>query len=136
MKIVALFTVLVIVFVAVLRSSDSDAAEGAATENQSQDLLRHVVVFRFQDNTRPEDIERIEQAFARLPGQIPAIRGFEWGVNNSPEGLNDGFTHCFLVTFADEAGRDEYLPHPAHLRFVEVLKPHLDKAFVIDFTAR
>ena len=136
MKIVALFTVVVIVVAAVLRATDSGAADGAGPASQREGVLRHVVVFRFLDNTSAEDIQRIEQAFARLPSQISSIRGFEWGVNNSPEGLNDGFTHCFLVTFADEAGRAEYLPHPAHMQFVEILKPHLDKAFVIDYTAR
>ena len=38
-----------------------------------------------------------------------------------------------MVTFDSEQGRDVYLPHPDHLAFVDVLKPVLDKARVIDF---
>ena len=72
-------------------------------------------------------------AFRELPSKIEQIIGFEWGVNNSPEGLNDGFTHCFLLTFKDEAGRAAYLPHPAHKAFGDVLRPYNDKVFVIDY---
>jgi hypothetical protein len=47
--------------------------------------------------------------------------------------LADGFTHCFIVTFKTEADRAVYLPHPEHQKFVEILKPILEKPFVIDF---
>jgi hypothetical protein len=54
----------------------------------------------------------------------------------SPEGLNDGFTHCFFVTFADKAGLETYLPHAAHQEFVSKLKPQLDKVCVLDYVAK
>jgi hypothetical protein len=31
-----------------------------------------------------------------------------------PEGLHQGFEDGFTIDFADEAGRDAYLIHPAH----------------------
>jgi hypothetical protein len=108
---------------------------------QSQDkkndtkLLRHVVLFKFKDNAAPTDVKKVEQAFAQLPSQIKEIAGFEWGLNNSPENINQGFTHCFFVSFKSENDRAAYLPHPAHKAFVDVLKPHLDKVLVIDYWA-
>ena len=99
-------------------------------------LLRHVVLFRFKKDATPEQIVEIERAFSALPEKIAEIRGYEWGINNSPEGLNDDFTHCFLVTFGSEADREKYLPHPAHKKFVELLRPRLDKAFVLDYWAK
>ena len=96
-------------------------------------MLRHVVSFKFKDGTSADDIKKIEDAFRALPSKIKEIKDFEFGTNNSPENLNQGFTHCFLVTFASEKDREVYLPHPAHLAFVEMLKPHLDKVFVIDY---
>ncbi len=45
-------------------------------------------------------------------------------------------THAFLLTFDNAADRDAYLPHPAHKEFVEILKPILDKATVVDFVAK
>ena len=98
--------------------------------------LRHVVLFQFKDGTAPEKVKEIEDAFRKLPSRIPTVIDFEWGTNNSPEGLADGFTHCFLVTFKDDAGRAVYLPHPAHKEFVDLLKPHLEKVLVIDYVAK
>ncbi|MFK7818777.1 MAG: Dabb family protein, partial [Planctomycetaceae bacterium] len=74
-----------------------------------------------------------EEAFAALPSKIDGIKAFEWGTNNSPEKNDDGFTHGFMETFDSEAGREQYLPHPDHKAFVEVLLPVLDKVRVLDF---
>jgi hypothetical protein len=56
--------------------------------------------------------------------------------DNSPEGLAQGFTHCFLVTFQSTADRDAYLPHAAHQAFVAKIKPVLEKALVVDYWAK
>ena len=98
-------------------------------------LLRHVVLLKFKDASTSADIKKVENAFRQLPSKIKAVKGFEWGTNNSPENINQGFTHCFFVTFKTEKDREEYLPHPAHKAFVDVLTPHLDKVLVIDYWA-
>jgi Stress responsive A/B Barrel Domain len=98
-------------------------------------LLRHVVMFKFKDAATEADVKKVVDAFRELPSKIPAVAEFEYGTNNSPEGLADGFTHCFFITFKTEKDRETYLPHPAHSAFVEVLKPHLDKALVVDYWA-
>ena len=98
--------------------------------------LRHVVLFQFKDETTPEQVQTIENAFRALPDKIDVIQDFEWGIDVSVEGKADGFTHCFFVTFADEAGRDAYLPHPAHREFGAILRPHLAKVLVFDYWAR
>lgn len=105
------------------------------TQITDQKMLRHVVVFKFKDSASVENVKKVEDAFRNLQNEIPEIKGFEWGTNNSPEGLNDGFTHVFFVSFASEEDREVYLPHPKHKEFVEILKPHLEKAFVIDYWA-
>lgn len=104
--------------------------------SKSSDLLRHVVIFKFNDNSSADDIKKVEDAFRALPSKIKEIKDFEWGTNNSPEGLDQGYTHCFFVSFASEKDREVYLPHPDHKAFIEILKPHLDKAFVIDYWAK
>jgi hypothetical protein len=75
---------------------------------------RHVVFFKFKDSASAEQVQAIEKDFIALAKKVDTVKAFEWGTNVSPEGLNDGFTHCFLVTFADKAGLEVYLPHPAH----------------------
>ena len=76
---------------------------------------------------------QIINAFKGLTAKIAAIKDFEWGTNNSPENLNNEFTHCFLLTFESEKERDEYLTHMAHKAFSNLLKPFLNKVLVIDY---
>lgn len=96
-------------------------------------MLRHAVFFSFKDSSTKDDIQGVVDAFKMLPKKIDSIIDFQCGVNNSPEGLDDGFTHCFLLTFADEVGRAKYLPHPDHKAFGDVLRPHMEDVFVIDY---
>ena len=109
---------------------------GQAQNQRNGKLLRHVVMFKFKDTSSESDVKRVEDAFAGLAKKISLIKQFEWGTNNSPENLNQGLTHCFLVTFASEKDRDTYLTHPDHQAFVEILKPHLDKVTVLDYWAK
>lgn len=104
-----------------------------AQNNMAHKLLRHVVLFSFKEGSTPEQIKAIEDAFIALPKKIKQIKTLEWGTNNSPENLNQGFTHCFFVTFASEEDRAIYLPHPDHKAFGAILKPVLDKVLVIDY---
>jgi hypothetical protein len=97
--------------------------------------LRHVVLIRFKPETAPDDIRAIESAFAGLKAKIAGIEALEWGTNGSPEGKHQGFTHCFLLTFAGAAERDAYLPHPDHKAFSALLRPHVDQVLVIDYVA-
>ncbi|MCM4168748.1 hypothetical protein KCTC52924_02440 [Arenibacter antarcticus] len=96
-------------------------------------LLRHVVLFKFKEGTSKKDIAKVEAAFSALPTKIPQIVGYEWGLNNSPEGLDKGFTHCFFLTFNSEKDRAIYLPHPDHKAFGAILSPHLDDVTVVDY---
>ena len=108
---------------------------GDAGAEPLKKALKHAVFFRFKEEATKEDIEKVEAAFAALPGKIDAIKQFEWGINNSPERHSAGFTHCFMVTFDSEEGRAEYLPHRDHMAFVELLGPVLDAPRVLDFWA-
>lgn len=95
--------------------------------------LRHIVCFKFSEEATPEKIAMVEKAFAELPEKIDTIQAFEWGTNVSKENKAKGFTHCFLVTFKDQAGLDTYLPHPAHKAFVGKLEGLIDDVFVFDY---
>ena len=109
--------------------------EPAPKKGRHLGQVRHVVLFKFKDGTSAEDIKKVEDAFRELPKKIPQIHRLEWGTNMSPENINQGFTHCFLLTFKTAADRDAYLPHPAHKEFGKILRPYLDKVLVVDFVA-
>ena len=95
--------------------------------------LRHVVFFGFEETATAQDVKEIEEKFASLPCAIPEIKGYEWGTDCSPEGLQKGHTHCFFLTFDSEAGRDAYLVHPAHKELGTLLSGKLKNVTVIDY---
>ncbi len=99
----------------------------------NQNIVRHVVLFKFKDAAPPDQIKAVEQGFVALPTKIKQIKALEWGTNISSENLSQGFTHCFLVTFANEVDRDAYVVHPAHKEFASSLGPVLDKVLVVDY---
>jgi hypothetical protein len=124
-----------ILFILLFFAGTQFVSAQTAMEKNKPSLLRHVVMFKFKDGANSEDIKKVEAAFLALPGKIKLIKDFEWGMNNSPEKMNQGLTHCFFLTFNSEKDRDAYLVHPAHTAFVEVLKPVFDKATVLDYWA-
>jgi hypothetical protein len=95
--------------------------------------LRHVVLFAFKDNASTGAIDTVVADFGQLPKEIPGITAYEWGTNVSPEGLDNGFTHCFTLSFATAQDRDAYLVHPAHERFVGTLAGCLERSLVLDY---
>jgi hypothetical protein len=107
--------------------------EGSKKEMKAQKVLRHVVLFNFTDSASEAEIKAIEAAFVGLPAKIPEIHDFEWGTNNSPEGLDKGLSHCFFVTFLSEEDRAIYLPHPAHQEFVSLVGPFVEDVTVVDY---
>src|ERR1700760_1631690 len=77
----------------------------AEDSKEPEKVLRHAVFFKFKDGTSDEDIKKVVDAFDALPKKIDSIKGYQRGKQFSPIGFDDGYTHCFLVTFEDEAGR-------------------------------
>jgi hypothetical protein len=137
MKIITSLIVVLLLLNSCTNPTDSNEESGITkTEEQVQKQLRHVVLFKFKETATAVEIQKIEAAFAALPSKIKEIKAFEWGLNNSPEGLNKDFTHCFFVTFDSEAAREIYLPHPDHQAFVALLEPILEDVLVIDYWAK
>ena len=104
-----------------------------AQNSQQSKSLRHVVLFKFKDSSTGQDVDKVIAAFEKLPQQIRQIKAFEWRLNNSPENLNEGLTHAFLLTFSSEKDRDDYLVHPDHKKFGGTVGPHIEKVVVVDY---
>lgn len=105
---------------------------------KKSDQVKHIVVFKYKADATPAQIKETTEFFKSLQKKIPGIVSFEHGINSSPEGLDQGYTHIYLLTFENAAARDTYLPHPEHKKFGELLTRLnvLDgKPFVVDFQA-
>lgn len=92
MKKIQSFAIAVLLLICV---SYSGSQAQAPTTKVPPKVLRHVVLFKFKDDAKPEDVQKVETFFRSLAFRIPLIKDFEWGINNSPENLNQGLTHCF-----------------------------------------
>lgn len=101
----------------------------------SPSSIRHIVLLAFSPALDTTQLEQALTAFAALKDQIAEVQHFESGTNCSPEQLGQGYTHCFQMQFADAAARDRYLVHPAHLAFVDYIKPLIIQAIVFDYLA-
>lgn len=123
-----LFILLIVVF--------AGSVLAAFVPPQADESVRHVVVFKYSEGATEAQIQEITDAFRALKDKVPGILAFEHGVNNSPEGLNQGFTHVYVLTFENEAARDAYLPHPEHEAFGTLLRGSgiFEGAFVVDYT--
>lgn len=106
-----------------------------AQQGKQKQVLRHVVMFGWKEGTDALYIAKVVTALNNLKHKIPTIKSFEWGTNNSPENLNNGLTHCFILTFSSESDRDVYLIHPDHKAFVALLNPAPEKVTVFDYWA-
>ena len=132
---------LLVVCTLFLAFSFMNATSNVLSKNQIPEMtktkdsvLRHVVLFKFNGNTSEEELRKIENSFNALPDKITEIDSYEWGLNNSAENLDKGFTHCYFITFKNEADLTEvYLPHPDHKAFVALVTPHLADVLVVDY---
>jgi hypothetical protein len=121
-------------FVAVGLAAFLGAQAGTAEEEeQSGKTLRHIVLYKFKDDLKPEQVQEVVDAFAALPKKIDAIVDFEHGTNVSTENKSEGLTHCFVVSFKDQSGLADYLKHPAHQEYVEVVRDRREKVIVFDY---
>lgn len=112
------------------------AVNAQQTQSKPKTVLRHLVLFKFKDDVSQAQVMEVVEAFGRLKDEIDLIQDFEWGTDVSVENKAQGFTHGFLVTFADAAARDKYLPHPAHQKFTKLAGPRIDKVLVFDYQAQ
>ena len=112
------------------------ALSSCGGEKKQDKVLRHVVMFGFKPEVTVEQVKAVEDAFGELPSKIDLIKDYEWGTDCSPEGLQQGLTHCFFVTFHSEADRDAYLVHPAHKEFGKLVRNKVAAVTVLDYWTR
>jgi len=94
--------------------------------------LKHIALFKFKADCPAEDIALVWRTIEAFPQQIPGIVSLTWGPDVSVEGLSEGFSHSFIITFENVAARDAYLPHPVHQAAVAIVLPRLERVIVID----
>jgi hypothetical protein len=97
-------------------------------------MIRHILLIRFKDASLLSEIKKLKDLFESMPEKVEGVVSVEWGTNDSPEGKNKGYTHSVLMTFVDEAGRQNYLPHAEHEALKQVFIPLLEDIIVFDYS--
>lgn len=97
-------------------------------------MIRHILLIKFIDSATEEQIRHVKALFMDIPHKVDGVTDVEWGENDSPENLHKGCTHAVLMTFENEAGREQYLPHPEHNKLKLDFVPLIDDITVFDYT--
>ena len=95
-------------------------------------MVRHFGVFKFKNAVTEEQITASFRSMKDMVGKIPGLLEMEHGSYNGNEGLNEDFTHGFLMTFDSPESRDAYLPHPLHEKVKNLVVPRLERVIVFD----
>ncbi|KAL7936658.1 hypothetical protein V8C35DRAFT_296081 [Trichoderma chlorosporum] len=101
----------------------------------------HLVLVAFKEGTSPEAITKASSDLLALKDnclhattKTPYIKSVTGGMNNSPEGHNNGLTHGFSFEFSSLEDRAYYLKEdPAHLSLVAKIGPQIGKLTVFDY---
>jgi hypothetical protein len=95
--------------------------------------IKHIALFKFKEGTSEEQINQLFDDILDITENIEVIEDYVAGENNSPEGLNQGYTQGIVMQFADAAARDTYLTHPEHEKIKGLILPHTESVLVFDF---
>jgi len=98
-------------------------------------MIDHVVLLRFHGAVTEESIDALARAVVALPDHIDGVESVKWGSSTSPEGLERGFTHGFVIELRDEAARDAYLPHPVHRAVADEIGTLCEHVLVFDISS-
>jgi hypothetical protein len=95
-------------------------------------MLRHVVLFRWTEDTAAEDVERIHDGLASLPGVIPEVRTYTYGPD-----LRVGehtWDYGIVAEFDEPADWEVYDRHPLHDKVrTEIIRPHIAERATVRF---
>lgn len=95
-------------------------------------MVRHFGVFKFKNTVTEQQIVESFKSLKDMVGKIPGLLDMEHGSYNGNEGMNEDFTHGFLMTFDSPKSRDAYLPHPIHEDVKNLIVPRLERVIVFD----
>jgi hypothetical protein len=99
-------------------------------------MVRHYGILKFKPEVTNPEIDECFDALTSMVGKIPGLLDLEHGPYQSDEGLNEDFSHGFIMTFDSVESRDAYLPHPVHEAVKDIVVPRLEKVIVFDFVVR
>lgn len=99
-------------------------------------MIRHIVLLKFAPDAPDAEIAAVFAALSALTDRLAGARGFTAGRSSSPEQLERGYLHAFVIDFDSLADLATYAAHPDHraisARIVALCVGGLDGVLVVD----
>jgi hypothetical protein len=77
-------------------------------------MIRHIVLIRFQSGLSQESIAALFAELHQIEGKVPGLLSIVSGKSESPEQMERGYMHGFVVDFTDWTALQAYQDHPEH----------------------
>ncbi|MCC5966421.1 MAG: Dabb family protein [Natronohydrobacter sp.] len=77
-------------------------------------MIRHIVLIRFTPLTTDAQVADLFDELARIKGKVPGLLEITSGKSESPEQMERGYMHGFVVDFTDWNALQAYQDHPEH----------------------
>jgi Stress responsive A/B Barrel Domain len=77
-------------------------------------MIRHIVLIRFQHSISEARIAELFAELHEIQDKVPGTLAITSGKSESPEKIERGYMHGFVVDFADWAALQAYQDHPDH----------------------
>lgn len=99
-------------------------------------MIRHIVLIRFQSGVSPQQIADLFTELHQIEGKVPGLTAITSGTSESPEQMERGYMHGFVVDFTDWAALQAYQDHPNHkslgAKLVQAAEGGIDGILVFD----
>ncbi|TDZ15217.1 hypothetical protein Cob_v011769 [Colletotrichum orbiculare MAFF 240422] len=116
-------------------SSPRDQQHPFTITNTRYDNLHKALVPQEEVKAICDAMLGLKEKCIQPTSQQQYVKSMVGGLENSPEGLQDGITHVFVAEFESAEDREYYLhKDPAHLAFVQEAGKVALKVRVVDFT--
>ncbi|MCB9994611.1 MAG: Dabb family protein [Hyphomicrobiaceae bacterium] len=80
-------------------------------------MIRHIVLIRFRPEISEDEIGALWAELREIDGKIPGLLDIKAGRSESPEKIERGYMHGFMVDFSSWEGLAAYQAHPEHKKF-------------------
>jgi Stress responsive A/B Barrel Domain len=77
-------------------------------------MIRHIVLIKFKEIVLPSTIDAIFADLADIKQKIPGVLSITSGKSHSPEKIERGYLHGFIIDFVDWFALEAYQQHPDH----------------------
>lgn len=78
-------------------------------------MIRHIVLIKFKSEVEEATIETLFHNLATLTQKLDGASGFTGGKSKSPEHIERGYMHGFVIDFDAWETLNTYQKHPDHI---------------------